>query len=224
MHLFGPTILSNLQPVSASRDDVVQEGSEDEDQGNLEDSDKRNERGQGARGGSTEEEPMFEKSQDSLESLGSSPLSLSSSESSAGSQSQSEIIDSSQSQIQFPSPLVNFSQFTAPSESSRSATRFSQYAEKRTQETRARATQQKRVFRIEGFVPKHGSSSSIISRSAGDRMFFYVNNRPVDFPALQKLINTYYRSTQLSTCLYFFFSFLLLTPKDHTQQNRGSRS
>ncbi|KAL3701529.1 hypothetical protein R1sor_019551 [Riccia sorocarpa] len=44
---------------------------------------------------------------------------------------------------------------------------------------------------VEGFISKPGAGCG---RAAGDRQFFYVNNRPVDMPKVAKLLNELYKS------------------------------
>jgi DNA mismatch repair ATPase MutL len=57
------------------------------------------------------------------------------------------------------------------------------------------AEQLQYTYDIEAYLPKAAAATNIISRSTPDREFIFVNKRPVDFPALSKLINQAYRQS-----------------------------
>ena len=65
-------------------------------------------------------------------------------------------------------------------------------------------------MKIEGFIPKSGDKSSVgvVARSLNDRCFIYVNNRPIDFPALSKLVTKAYRDHLVTKTNRYPFMFI----------------
>lgn len=116
----------------------------------------------------------------------------------------SDINSSGSSDIISPSPQILSTQNQQPRSSSSAL----------TQKDPSKSFQ----FRIEGYIPKYYKHSSldVVARSSNDRVFIYVNNRPVDFPLLSKTITKAYRTHLNSKTSRYPFMLINIQIPTHT--------
>jgi len=76
------------------------------------------------------------------------------------------------------------------------------------------------AFEVHGFLPAPGEHRKLAVRSASDRTFLYVNRRPVDFPALTRLLwRTYRQHIGASRKHYAFVYLELVLPLNKVDVN-----